>query len=75
MDQRRIAGRADQPAGQGRLIGDGGRKTDEAAVRRQLAQAREAERQQIAALVAGQRMQFVDDRRRGRPPKMRGASA
>src|SRR5262249_36242859 len=59
VHQRRVARGAYEPRGQRRLVGDGGREADETAVRRQLAEAREPEREQIAALVARQRMQLV----------------
>ena len=58
---RRGARRRHQPVGQGPLIGHCRRETDDAAPWRQPAQPGEAKAQQIAALVAGQRMKLIDD--------------
>ena len=55
------AGGGRQPLPQRRLVGHGGGKADAAAMRRQLRQPRQPERQQVAALGAGQRVQLVHD--------------
>ncbi len=52
-----------QPLGQRRGIGDGGGEADEAGFGRERGQSRQAQRQQLAALGVGQRMQFVDHHR------------
>ena len=51
----------DQPGAQVVGLGDGGRQADGLQARRERAQAGEAEREQVAALVGHQRVQLVED--------------
>ena len=66
-ERRRLAQVAaalpDQPGAERVRIGDGRRQADGPQPRRQAAQAREAEREQVAALAGHQRVEFVEDDR------------